>query len=210
MRRTTLQLIALFIALFLTLDAAGLVAYAAESEDEAVSAVIAQLEAIDTLQEMQASRSGYTVKNNHYDSNTTSSAVIEEHENVRTQYETYVNMMFSARAAAQQAYDALTPAQQSQIDPSLVAKLSNDLPTVLNINTYAVTPRSDEYTFEAVRGETGYGYEVSNHMVSGNIPQTFILVDTSNGETAWTPNGKYVYGKSNCAYRLNSASHHIL
>lgn len=197
MRRTTLQLIALFIALFLTLDAAGLVAYAAEFEDEAVSAVIAQLEAIDTLQEMQANRSGYTVKNNHYDSNTTSSAVIEEHENVRTQYETYVNMMFSARAAAQQAYDALTPAQQSQIDPSLVAKLSNDLPTVLNINTYAVTPRSDEYTFEAVRGETGYGYEVSNHMVSGNIPQTFILVDTSNGETTWTPNGKYVYGKSN-------------
>ena len=34
-------------------------------------------------------------------------------------------------------------------------------------------------------------------MVSGNIAQTFILVDTSNGETSWTPSGRYVYGESN-------------
>lgn len=34
-------------------------------------------------------------------------------------------------------------------------------------------------------------------MVSGNIPQTFILVDTANGETSWTPDGLYVCGESN-------------
>lgn len=34
-------------------------------------------------------------------------------------------------------------------------------------------------------------------MISGEIPQTFILVDVSDGATSWTPNGRYVYGKSN-------------
>lgn len=41
------------------------------------------------------------------------------------------------------------------------------------------------------------GYEVSNHMISGQIAQTFILVDTADGATSWRPNGKYTYGKSN-------------
>ena len=65
------------------------------------------------------------------------------------------------------------------------------------METYDVTPRDDAYVFEAVKGGVGLGYEVSHHMVSGQIPQTFILVDTSNGETLWTPNGRYVYGESN-------------
>ena len=65
------------------------------------------------------------------------------------------------------------------------------------METYDVTPRDDAYVFEAIKGGVGLGYEVSHHMVSGQIPQTFILVDTSNGETLWTPNGRYVYGESN-------------
>ena len=79
-------------------------AYAAE--DEAVEAVIAQLEAIDSLQQMQDARSNYTVKNAHYDTGTTNTAVIEEHEAARSAYESYVAEMFAARVAAQQAYDA--------------------------------------------------------------------------------------------------------
>lgn len=171
--------------------------YGAEGVDSDVQAVTEQLEAIDTLQQMQDKRNEYKVKNNHYDVNTTSETVITEHETVRADYEAYISKMFAARAAAQQAYDELSAEQQAQIDSALVAKLGNTLDTVFNSATYAVTPADDEYTFEAVKGGPGYGYEVSNHMVMGNIPQTFILVDTSDGKTEWTPSGKYVQGESN-------------
>ncbi len=172
-------------------------AYASETTDAAVQAVIDQLEAIDTLQQMQDNRSKYTVKYNHYDSNTTDTAIIENHETARAGYEAYVATMFAARIAAQQAYDALTAEQQAQINASLTAKLSNDLPTVFKAETGTVTPADDEYIYETVKVGTGYGYEVSNHMVSGDIPQTFVLVDTSDGETSWTPNGLYEYGECN-------------
>lgn len=189
-------------ALMICLLAAGMfqpAVYASEvsGEDAQVQAVIEQLTAIDTLQQIQDNRSKYTVKNAHYDINTTDSAIIAEHETVRAEYEAYVSQMFAARIAAQQAYDALSADQQAQIDAALVAKLDNELPTVWKGGTYAVTPEDSEYTFETVDGGTGFGYEVSNHMVSGNIPQTFVLVDTSDGKTSWTPSGKYVCGESN-------------
>ncbi|MBO7275744.1 MAG: thioester domain-containing protein, partial [Clostridia bacterium] len=169
---------------------------AAEITDEAVLAVIDQLTAIDTLQTIQDKRATYTASG-HYDITTTSQKVIDRHNKARTGYETYVALAFSARLAAQQAYDALTPEQQAQIDPALVAKLDNKLDTVFHTATFPVTPADNEYTFEAVDGGLGYGYEVSNHMVSSNIPQTFVLVNTADGATSWTPNGRYEYGKSN-------------
>jgi len=168
-----------------------------EVADASVQAVIEQLEAIDTLQQIQDKRNNYTVKNAHYDTGTTNEAVITEHESARAGYEEYVAQMFAARLAAQNAYDALSEEQKTQIDVSLVQKLDPNLPTVFKGGTYAVTPGEDEYTFEAVKGEPGYGYEVSNHMVSGQIPQTFILVNTADGKTSWTPDGKYVCGESN-------------
>ena len=172
--------------------------FAEEVTDPAVAEVIAQLEAIDSLQQMQDMRYTYSVPaNKHYDINTTDEARIALHEEQRLQYETYVSKMFAARAAAQQAYDALTDGQKAQIDPALVAKLTDKLETKLTVDTYPVTPRDDAYTFEAVNGGAGFGYEVSNHMVAGNIPQLFLLVDTADGKTEWTPNGKYVYGESN-------------
>lgn len=171
-------------------------AFAAEDTDTAVQSVIEQLEAIDSLQTMQNNRSSYTVSS-RYNVNTTDTAIISAHETARAGYEGYVNEMFAARIAAQQAYNALSDEQKAQIDSDLVAKLDDELSTVFNSGTYSVSPREDEYSFEAVDAEFGYAYEVSNHMVSGNIPQTFILVDTSDGATTWTPSGKYVYGESN-------------
>lgn len=191
-----IRFVCICIALLLVVGNIGLQTYASEIEDEDVLAVIEQLEAIDSLQEMQDKRSSYTVSS-RYDTGTTNTSIIAEHEAARSGYETYVSEMFAARVAAQQAYDALSDSQKSLIDSALVEKLGNSLPTVLNIGTSSVTPRDDEYTFEAVDGGFGYAYEVSNYMVSGNIPQTFILVDTSNGETSWTPSGRYVYGESN-------------
>lgn len=194
MKKQCKRLSALLLVFLLLLSIYKPAAYA--SEDPEVIAVIEQLEAIDTLQEIQDARSQYTT-NGHYDINTTDNAIIEAHNTKRNAYEAYVSNMFAARIAAQQAYDALTDAQKSQIDPALTAKLSNDLPNKYLGGTYEVTPRNDAYSFEAVQGPTGFVYEVGNHMVSGQIPQTFILVDTSNGETSWTPNGLYQYGTSN-------------
>lgn len=166
------------------------------SADSAVDDVISQLEAIDTLQQMQDKRSKYTAKKN-YNLGTTDTAIITAHETARAGYETYVADMFAKRAEAQQAYNALSDAQKAEIDPALVAKLSNDLPTVFKTGEYAVSPRDDEYSFEAVKVGTGFAYEVGNYMISGSIPQTFVLVDTSDGATTWTPDGEYVYGESN-------------
>ena len=172
------------------------VSFADEAADEAVQAVIVQLEAIDTLEQMQAKRYTYSV-NTRYNVDTTDEAIKTEHETARAGYEEYVSAMFAARIAAQQAYDALTAEQQAQIDAELVAKLDNELSNVFNSGTFEVTPSDNEYTFETVYGGKGYAYEVSNHMVSGNIPQTFVLVDTSDGKTSWTPSGLYEYGESN-------------
>lgn len=197
MKKTIHRIFALVLALLLIAGIVLPVANASEVTDDPVQAVIDQLNAIDTLARMQEKRYTFSVKNAHYDTGTTSTAVIEEHDAARNGYEAYLTEMFSARAAAQQAYDALTEEQKAQIDPALVAKLDNDLPTVINTGTFPVTPADDAYTFETVKGGTGYGYEVSHYMVSGNIPQTFILVDTSDGATSWTPSGLYEYGVSN-------------
>lgn len=156
-------MLAFSLMLFMLLSMLTPVSLASEVEDP-VAAVIAQLEAIDTLQQMQNKRSTYKVNSAHYDTGATDSAVIEEHEIVRAAYEAYLSEMFAARIAAQQAYDALSGEQKAQVDSSLVEKLDNSLPTVFNSGTYSVTPGDNEYTFETVNGGKGYGYEVGNYL----------------------------------------------
>ena len=195
-KKTVIRMVSICIALLLAAGSTGLQARASEITDEAVLAVIGQLEAIDTLQQMQDKRDSYPA-NGYCDKNTTNQTIVTAHQTARANYEAYLSEMFAARLAARQAYDALTAGQQAQIDPALVEKLSTSLPTVLNTGTFNVTPSDNEYTFYTVKGGTGYGYEVSHYMVSGNIPQTFVLVDSSKGQTSWTPSGRYVYGESN-------------
>lgn len=166
------------------------------ADNASVSEVIEMLKGIDTLQQMQNKRSTYTASG-HYDINTTNASTITKHEKARNGYENYLTEMFDKRATAQQAYDSLSDEEKAQIDSALIQKLSNELPTVFNAKEIAVIPRNDEYSFISVNGGLGYGYEVGNYMVSGEIPQTFILVDTVDGATTWTPNGKYICGESN-------------
>lgn len=168
----------------------------AENATATVDSVTAQLQAIDTLQQMQAKRDQYTTTGS-YEYDTTNQALIARHLETKAQYETYVANMFAARTAAKQAYDSLSPEEQAQIDPALVSKLNNELPTVFYGDTHSVTPRNDEYRYEVVKGSLGLGYEVSGHRISKEIPQTFVVVDTSNGANSWTPDGKYEAGKSN-------------
>ena len=167
------------------------------ADETSVSQVEEMLKGIDTLQQMQNKRSSYTASGGNYDLGTTSSSVITKHNNARAGYEGYVSDMFNKRAAAQQAYDALSDEEKAQVNPTLVSKLSNELPTVFKTGECSVTPADDEYIFETPKLYSGFGYEVSNHMISGDIPQTFVLVDTSDGTTTWSPDGKYTYGKNN-------------
>ena len=127
---------------------AGIFIPVAEAESAVIS-VAGQLEAIDTLQQMQAKRYTYTAKS-HYDTGTTSESIINGHNKARNNYEAYVADMFAKREKARLAYEALSDEQKSQLDPALVAKLSNELPTVFNAKEIAVTPRYDEYCFETV------------------------------------------------------------
>lgn len=194
--KARLRFACIFISLLLMAECISIPVHASETTDEAVQAVISQLESIDTLQQMQDKRDNYSA-NKHYDKTTTDAEIITNHQTARTNYETYLSEMFAARLATQQAYDALTDNQKASIDATLVDKLNTNLPTVLNTGTFDVTPSDNEYTFFTVNGGKGYGYEVSNYMVSGNIPQTFVLVDSSKGQTSWTPSGRYEYGESN-------------
>lgn len=199
MRRRIKRCLSLVVALLLVMSIMPMAAYAQEVTDQAVADVIEQLESIDTLAQMQAKRGDYKV-NSRYMANTTDEAIITAHETARQNYESYIAKMFAARAAAQQAYDGLTDAQKAQIDPALVAKLDNQLDTKFRVETCTVTPRSDAYSFEAVNDTAAGGlcYETSNHVTLGpEIPALFILVDTADGKTSWTPNGKYVPGQSN-------------
>ena len=186
------SVITVFISLFcFVLSAAATDAKAATVED-----VTAMLESIDSLQVMQSKRSKYTASG-HYDITTTSTSVITKHNTARSGYEAYVEDMFTKRAAAKEAYDSLTESEKAELDASLVAKLDDTLENVWMQCEASVTPRNDEYSFEAVRVGTGFAYEVGNYMISKSIPQTFILVDTSNGADTWSPSGEYEYNKSN-------------
>ncbi|MBR5011329.1 MAG: hypothetical protein IKY12_02105, partial [Clostridia bacterium] len=147
------------------------ITFAAE-DNITVESVTAQLEAIDTLQQMQNKRDSYRVKTkvngvyNHYDTLTTDPDIAANHSENRVAYELYLEQMFAARTAAQNAYNSLTEAEKAQIAPELVAKLDNELATKLIDFTATVTPGHDEYIYEYVNGGKGHGYEASNYMVA--------------------------------------------
>ncbi len=160
-----------------------------------VASVTAQLEAIDTLQEMQNARKNFKA------SGTYSDATAENHELKRAGYEQYLADMQTARQEAAEAYAALSGEEKASIEPELVEKLDNNLNTVWNEVSDTVSAGVGDYQYQAVY--PGYAYELSNHMVSkdggvhNEIPQTLVLVDTAKNAGEWTPNGQYSFGASN-------------
>ena len=170
------------------------VAYA----DDAVDAVIAQLEAIDSLQTMQNMRknSAYTTEYAWFGE--TDAAVIASHEDARSRYNAYVSEMTAARLAAQNAYDALTPEQQSQIPAALVEKLTAVPETVYNFNiSKTLHTTTDEYPFEAFFKNL-YVYEMSMAVSPAlDMPATIMLVDTDKYSGTWSPDGPYECGTNN-------------
>ena len=197
MKKVIPRVVAFLMVLFLTIGVLAPTSYADEVTDQEVSDVITMLNEIDTLQEMQNKRSEYRV-NSRYNASTTDANIISAQEAKRTAYEGYLAQMFAKRDAAQQAYDALTADQQALIAPELVAKLDDELDTVVKLNTFSVVPRGTEYSFYTVGDKKVNAYEVSNHITGGpEIPATFLLVDTADGATSWTPNGLYIPGESN-------------
>ena len=82
MKQALRRILCTAVAVVMMLCCAAPAIRAAEVADEDVLAVIAQLEAIDTLQQMQDKRYTYTVKSSS-DSNTTNASVLEAHETAR-------------------------------------------------------------------------------------------------------------------------------
>ena len=207
MTRKLQHLISLVLTLLIL---AAVFAPAAMAEDDAVAAVRAQLEAIDSLQTMQSKRGNYqsakvyTPKKPADDPDNV--AALADHEIQRTAYETYLADMFAARAAAQQAYDALTDAQKAQLDPSLVGKLTGTLGTVFPYSRFVnshgmpvpLNTRTDAYRYQIIGT-----YESSNYLTQGyeegspDVPASIVIVDTSDGAPTWTPDGLYAYGQNN-------------
>ena len=165
------------------------------ADDVTVEDVKSQLEAIDTLQEMQDARENFKASGSYSD------ATAENHKLKRAEYEQYLADMFKAREEAAEAYAALSAEEQNLIDDELVAKLGNELDTTWNDVSYTVSDSVRDYQFQAVY--PAYAYELSNHMASkdgglnNEIPQTLVLVDTNKNSGAWSPNGQYSFGKSN-------------
>ena len=114
MKKKSMKVSAWAMLFVVILGFAAPVARAEEVTDPAVLSVIEQLEAIDTLQQMQDERKAYAV-NSRYGKFTTDTKIITAHETARAQYETYVANMFAARAAAKNAYDALTEEQKTRL-----------------------------------------------------------------------------------------------
>ncbi|MBQ1271455.1 MAG: hypothetical protein IIY11_07330, partial [Clostridia bacterium] len=110
MKRFSAKVLSAIMVMLMALSMVSPTVFAADDE---VNAVIAQLDAIDTLQQMQDKRKSFSV-NQSTDRTTTDLDVLQAHENARIGYETYVAEMFAARIAAQQAYDALTDDQKAQ------------------------------------------------------------------------------------------------
>ena len=167
-----------------------------EVTDEEVLAVIELLKSIDSLQEMQNKRATITVKKTYADAP-------EEHQAAQQQYKEYVDGMFAKRAAAKQAYEALSDEQKELLltDEEAAAGLAkldpyDSLPNIFPMIgdfPLAITPSDNEYSFEVVRA-----YELSQNVTADkDFPCTIVLADVSGDATSWTPNGPYQYGQSN-------------
>ena len=167
-----------------------------EITDEDVLAVIELLKGIDSLQEMQNKRATITVK-------TVYAEAEEEHLAAQQQYKEYVDGMFEKRAAAKEAYEALSDEQKEQVQSDEdgaagLAKLDpyDSLPNIFPMIgdfPLSITPSSNEYCYEVVRA-----YELSQNITADkDFPCTIALVDVSGDATSWTPNAPYQYGQSN-------------
>lgn len=179
-------------------------AMAAEIDEDEVSAVVAQLEAVDTLSEMQEKRKEFGVSAGYEDANENGASpeIIAEHEAARAGYEEYISKMFAARLAAKTAYEALSAEEKAMISEELVSKLDDELPTVFKPDaSYPITPSDNEYTYELIFSNSKHpyhAYELSSHIVRSNdMPSTMVLVDVSGDATTWSPDGLYSYGESN-------------
>ena len=194
MKKKIVKLMALLITTILLMCN---VVPAVSAEEVTVDSVIAKLQAIDSLQTMQDKR--YTIKaTGRYDVTTTDQSIITSHKNAQNTYANYLASMNAARAEALHAYNSLSEEQKAQIDPALVAKLTNKLENKFLKGPFAVTPSDDGYPYEVVKHSVGFGYECSNYAVSGELPQTFVLVDTRETGAQFTPTaGEYKNGESN-------------
>ena len=186
----------------------------AEGEDEAVENVKTLLEGIDSLAEMQYYRvtvtreAGLTSGYRYYDNPNYTQA----HLDAQAAYRDYLDDMFAKRAAAKEAYEALTDEQKAAIaaDETAAANLAkltpyDKLPTKipllkedLIVDTIKgdqldypvavdpVTDESDPYIYEYLRG-----YELSFSFADEAWPSNLVMVDASKGNTGWTPDGVY-------------------
>ncbi len=194
MRRMIFRISAICAAAVLLVSIVLPVAFTADGD--AVADVTAQLEAIDTLQQMQNKRATYTVSKNW---DASDPDIVAEHTQARNGYETYVAEMFAARLAAKQAYEALSESERAQIPADLVAKLDDNLPTVYNFNKQAtIKQRFDEYCYEVIFPKN-LVYEMCTHFSPGlDMPATIIVTNTAELDTTnWVPDGPYEYGTNN-------------
>ncbi|MCR4723249.1 MAG: Cys-Gln thioester bond-forming surface protein [Eubacteriales bacterium] len=177
-------------------------AVSAEGDDDPVAAVNDLLRGIDSLQEMQDKRKDFTVSARY---NAQDEATVTEHEQVQAAYADYVEDMFAKRATAQQAYDSLGDLQ-SQVDPDLLKKLTDELDTPFSDEYYPLTPSTNEYTYEIVNISPQSGnsptyrlaYELSMHATQDkDMPCLLILADVSGDATRIQLNGEYSYGQNN-------------
>ena len=147
-----------------------------------VEDVTEKLRGIDTLQQMQNKRYSYTSKED---------------------YTAYLTDMRQKRAAAKEAYDALTDEEKAQIDEALVKKLDDTLETVYHLDgSYPLQPRDDEYNYQVIlkNANKWVAYELSNYVVKHEAHDFAVIcpmVDVSGSATSWTPDGPYKYGENN-------------
>ena len=193
MKKMFFRLTAICFASVIIMSLAIPAAFTAEAD---VADVIAQLEAIDTLQQMQNKRATYTVSKNW---DASDPDIVAEHTAARNGYETYIADMFAARLAAKQAYEALSDTEKAQVPAGLVSKLDDNLPTVYNFNkSSTIKRRFDEYCYEVIFPKN-LVYEMCTHFSPGlDMPATIIITNTAElPSTDWVPDGPYNYGTNN-------------
>jgi len=185
------------ICLLLMLNGGMAAGVFAEGDSDPVEEVTALLEGIDSLQQMQNKRGEFTVTTT-YDAGNPES--VSEHEAAQAGYKAYVEDMFAKRAEAQAAYDALTEEQKGQIDPALLAKLTDTLGTTFGTEAYPLTPSTNEYNYQILMISKAYylAYELSMHSSQDlDMPCTLMIADVSGDATSIIPDGEYSYGNNN-------------
>ncbi|MBQ1827540.1 MAG: Cys-Gln thioester bond-forming surface protein, partial [Erysipelotrichaceae bacterium] len=193
--KTIRKLLISAVCLFLLLNS-GMVS-TASAADDAVDEVTQLLHEIDSLQQMQNRRAEFAVTARF---NPDDPATVAEHEQMQAGYKAYVSDMFAKRDAAKAAYENLSAEQQAQIDPDLLARLTDTLETTYSTESYPLIPSDNEYNYQIVMITPQYylAYELSMHCTEDkDMPCTLILKDVSGDETSFTPNGLYSYGTNN-------------